>query len=185
MTSILTVVLVLATIWMASETRRTAVATRKSVASAEERAKQMRQPSVWADVRIDKDQGTLLHLLVGNSGPTHARQVIVKIDPPLPVEGPSSELSRLAFARLANGIQYLAPGSELSWSLGRSFALLESDASQLHNVRITAVGPYGPVEPVEYELDLADFRESQDRPEGNLHHVRKAIEEVAARLPKE
>jgi hypothetical protein len=181
---VLTGVLAVATIWMANETRRTAVATRKSVESAERRAQQARQPSIWADVRIDRDQGTLLHLHVGNSGPTYARLVRVEVTPPLPVDGHSADLTAVVFGRLASGLQYLAPGSELSWSLGRSFKLLEKDVSQIHHVRISGAGPYGPLEPVEYELDLADFRESQDRPEGNLHHVCNAIEKIAERLPE-
>lgn len=42
------------------------------------------QPYVWVDVREDDSQGTLLDLVIGNSGPTVATNIRARIDPPLP-----------------------------------------------------------------------------------------------------
>ena len=45
---------------------------------------QSAQPYVWADIQPDVQQGTMLHLALGNAGPTVARNVRVVIDPPFP-----------------------------------------------------------------------------------------------------
>jgi len=70
--------------------RSTRAATRAARA-AEEQTKIQQQlrvdaalPYVWVDVRPDDATGTLLNLVVGNSGPTVATNIRVRVDPPLP-----------------------------------------------------------------------------------------------------
>lgn len=67
----------------------------RAASAAEEQTKIQRQlridaahPHVWADIRQDDAIGTLLNLVVGNSGPTVAEKVRVKVDPALPAVGP-------------------------------------------------------------------------------------------------
>ncbi len=78
-------VIALAAVWYS---RRSAGAADRSAVAVEEQTaiqRQIRidaaQPYVWADVRSDDESGVLLNLVVGNSGPTVATNVRIKIDP--------------------------------------------------------------------------------------------------------
>ena len=83
------------------------------------------QPYVWADVRPDDEIGQQLLLAVGNSGPTVATNVRVKVDPPLPtIDDPGGRASA-ALARLADGLQSLPTGLTLTWSVGPELDTVE------------------------------------------------------------
>ena len=41
-----------------------------------------------------------------------------------------------------------------------------------------ADGPYGPMASNQIEIRLADWRESNDAPDGSLHYIRKEIEKL-------
>ncbi|WP_299449636.1 hypothetical protein [uncultured Serinicoccus sp.] len=142
------------------------------------------QPYVWADVRADDTQGHWLQLMVGNSGPTVAENVRVVFDPPLPFEDRVDSLTGTALQRMQTGMSSLAPGHNLAWVLGASANLLESETAQVHSVTIEADGPFGPIPTLEYAINLADFRESQDRPAGTLHKLTRAVEGITAELKK-
>lgn len=136
------------------------------------------QPYVWVDVRPDEAQGTILNLVLGNSGPTFAYNVRATIEPPF-----SSEKSQAAQRRLRDGVKALGPGRKLRWFIGVGFEILKENGPQLHTITIQADGPHGPLPPMTYEIDLSDIRETRDAPEGNLHYVRKAIEKIEKKLP--
>jgi hypothetical protein len=170
---------------------RSASAADRSAAAAEEQTKIQRQlridsaqPYVWADVRPDDESGFILTLIIGNSGPTIATNVRAKIDPPLPTIEQLKE-STVAQARLAEGISSLPPGRILVWELGQGFNLLQEDGPQEHTFTITADGPFGPVPPLTYIVDLADWRGQPARASGNLRQVTKAIEGLAAKISKQ
>lgn len=59
-----------------------------------------------------------------------------------------------------------------------------SPDDQVHTVAVDATGPYGPIEPLVYEINLADFCDSLDQPAGSLHRVRSAIDDLSKRFPK-
>ncbi|WP_267244043.1 hypothetical protein [Streptomyces sp. PR69] len=139
------------------------------------------QPYVWLDVRADAAQGTAFNLILGNSGPTFANNIRATIEPPLPSD-PSSK-GDAAQRRLRNGIKSLGPGHKLVWFIGVGHQIVKDDISQLHTITVEAEGPHGPLPPMTYEIDLSDFRETRDAPEGNLHYVRKAIEKIEKKLP--
>ncbi|MEW6874444.1 hypothetical protein [Trueperella pyogenes] len=140
---------------------------------------QAAQPYVWADIQPDNQQGTMLHLVLGNAGPTVARNVRVVIDPPIPADPNHAESSVVAQRRLREGVLSLAPGRTIRWSLGKGFDLLkDADDKTVYRIRVTAEGPYGEVEPVETEVRLSDWREARDAPDGSLHHIRKEIENL-------
>lgn len=141
-------------------------------------AEEAAQPYVWVDVRQDEAQGTMLNLVLGNSGPTFAHNVRATFEPPL-----SSEKSEAAQRRLRDGVKTLGPGRKLVWFIGMGFEILKDDRPQLHTITVEAEGPHGPIPPMTYEIDLSDFRETRDAPEGNLHYVRKAIEKIEKKLP--
>ncbi|OOC52604.1 MULTISPECIES: hypothetical protein [Nocardiopsis] len=138
------------------------------------------QPYVWVDVVPDEAQGTILNLVLGNSGPTFAHNVRVTIEPPLPqgkLHGATSGQKRLS-----EGITALGPGRKLVWSLGVGHEVVQEDEPKIHTITIDADGPFGPLPQQPYKINLTDIRETRDAPEGNLHYVRKAIEKVAKKL---
>jgi hypothetical protein len=140
---------------------------------------QSAQPYVWADIQPDDQQGTMLHLVLGNAGPTVARHVRVFIDPPFPQVSGHIGRSTVAQRRLREGIFSLAPGRIIRWSLGIASDLMKDEEdTTVYRVRVMADGPYGEIEPVETEICLSDWRESLDAPGGSLHHIRKSIEKL-------
>jgi hypothetical protein len=62
-------------------------------------------------VRADDATGTLVNLVIGNSGPTVATNLRVRIDPPLPTIDQLRDRAETAQARLADGIQSTAPAA--------------------------------------------------------------------------
>ncbi len=158
-------------------TARAANAAKAQTELQREMRKDAAQPYVWADVRADQHQGTLLNLVLGNAGPTFAHNVRATFEPSLPTE--SQFNGARVQERLRNGVASLGPGHRLVWPLGRGFELLSEDAPQIHTVTIDADGPFGPMPTMVYQLNLADLRETHDVPEGSLHLVRKAIQDVA------
>lgn len=146
-------------------------------------AEEAAQPYIWVDVRPDEAQGTAFNLVLGNSGPTFAHNVRATIEPPLSDGGPSSRLE-VAQRRLRHGIKALGPGRKLVWFIGVSFRIVKNDAPQCHTITVDADGPHGPIPTMTYEIDLSDLRETRDAPEGNLHYIRKAIENLGGALPQ-
>ena len=140
---------------------------------------QSAQPYVWADIQPDDQQGTMLHLVLGNAGPTVARHVRGFVDPPFPQVSGHIGRSTVAQRRLREGILSLAPGRIIRWSLGIASDLMKDEEdTTVYRVRVMADGPYGEIEPVETEICLSDWRESLDAPGGSLHHIRKSIEKL-------
>ncbi|CAM4192854.1 hypothetical protein [Nocardiopsis rhodophaea] len=158
-------------------TRRVANAAKAQTEIQRELRKDAAQPYVWVDVRPDEAQGTLLNLVLGNSGPTFAPNVRATIEPELPYEESSCGADGLR--RLGDSIATLGPGHKLIWSIGRGFELLKSEGPQIHTVTIDAEGPFGSLPQMVYEINLDDVRGTRDAPEGNLYYVRKAVLEVA------
>ncbi|MFI1741495.1 hypothetical protein [Streptomyces sioyaensis] len=164
-------------------TRRAANAAASQTELQREIVREAAAPYVWVDVRADEAQGAAFNLILGNSGPTFAHNVRAKIEPPLPNAGVPSSKAVVAQRRLRDGIKSLGPGHKLVWFIGIGHQIVKDDAPQLHTITVEADGPHGPLAPMTYESDLADFRETRDAPEGNLHFVRKAIEKIEKRLP--
>lgn len=160
--------------------QRAASAAEDQTGIQRELMRQAAQPYVWADIQPDMQQGTMLHLVVGNAGPTMARNVRVVIKPPIPENAKYPGVTSAAQKRVGDGVLSLAPGRVIRWSLGRGFDLLEdeNDATR-YRMRVTADGPYGTLEPVEFEIRPRDWREARDAPDGSLHFVRKEIEKIA------
>ena len=159
--------------------RRSAKASEEQTDIQREIARQSAQPYVWADIQPDRQQGTLIHLIVGNSGPTVARNVRVTIDPPLPVQSSNMARTEVAQRRLQEGILSLAPGRKLSWPIGRGYELLQNENDKtVYKICVKADGPYGPMASNQIEIRLTDWRESNDAPDGSLHYIRKEIEKL-------
>lgn len=136
------------------------------------------QPYVWADIQPDVQQGTVLNLVVGNSGPTVATDVRITFDRPLPAPATRVASIQRIQETLANGLTSLAPGRVIRWSLGSSHDLMAEDASQFRSLRVEANGPHGPLPTLELGVDINEWRQSRDAPDGSLHHVRGAVEDL-------
>lgn len=146
---------------------------------------QAAQPYVWADIQPDKQQGTMLHLVLQNAGPTMARNVCVVIDPPILENCRFTERSATVERRLREGLLSLAPGRTIRWLLGKSSELLEdSDDKTVYRIQVTAEGPYGAIEPVEIEVRLSDWREELGAAEGSLGQIRGEIEKLTKAIEK-
>lgn len=161
-------------------TARAANAAKAQTALQRKIAEDASQPFVWVDIAGDPHQGQLIKLVLGNAGPTLARDVRVQITPDLPSDEKLRTLParEVVMKRLNPGIQALAPGRTLQWPIGMGKNILKDDGHQIFTVTIDANGPFGPIPTLTYDLDLADFRESSDMPDGSLHHVRKAIDKL-------
>lgn len=142
------------------------------------------QPYVWVDIRPDDAQGTLLNLVIGNSGPTVAENVRVVVDPSLPMIEHFGERVGLAQTRLAEGIRSLAPGRTLVWRLGQAFKLLGGEGPLAHTFTVTADGPFGPVPEVTYVVDISELRGAADQPAGSLHELTRTVKDVVKRLDR-
>jgi hypothetical protein len=154
---------------------RAAMAAEKPTKIQEQLRIDAAQPYVWADIRPDDAQGILLNVVVGNSGPTVAKKVRVKVDPPLPSIDQLRGRVQIAETILADGIESLPPGRILSWPLGQTFNLMNDGRPQSYKFTVTANGPFGAIPALNYIVDLGNWRESLNRPAGNLHQLTLAV----------
>ena len=143
------------------------------------------QPYVWADFRLDATQGSLMHLVIRNEGPTVAEDVRVVFDPPLQSVGVIKSLEPVQ-AQLAEGLRSLPPGREMKWAFAIGQRLYGEEGSSVphqYTVTITGRGPYGDLPTLTYPLDLDEMREMAAPRLGSLEHVAKAIEKLAKPQP--
>lgn len=163
-------------------TVRAANAAKKQTELQREVAEQANQPYVWADIRIDEAQGWLLNFVVGNSGPTIATDVVITVEPALPIANNLPELTARAFDRMRDGIKTLAPGRIIKWGLGGSPDLMTEGGPQPYTITVSGQGPYGPLQTLRYVVDLSDFRESNDSPDGSLYQLTNAVKAIEKKL---
>lgn len=163
-------------------TIRAANAAKAQTRLQRELAEAAAQPYVWADVQPDTKQGTVLRIVVGNEGPTIATNIRVAFSPPLATPAKYPGATEVAQQVLAKGIKSLAPGRRIEWSAGVGYEVLAGDGPIRHTVTVTADGPHGPLAPLTFDLDLADWRGALDSPDGSLHLVRKSIDDLGKRF---
>lgn len=151
---------------------------RRQIELQREQAEAAAQPYVWADIQPDPQVGQMLQLVVSNAGPTVATNVRVASTPRLPSASPYSERLEELEGVLEKGISSLAPHRSLRWVLGVSAGLFKEGPPEPITLRVEADGPYGPLAPLEIRVDFNDWAHARDAPEGSLHQVRRAIEEL-------
>jgi hypothetical protein len=142
------------------------------------------QPYVWVDIRPDAKQPSLLVLVVGNSGRTVAQNVRATFAPKLQV-GALQPKAESASKWLGEGIPSLPPGRQIIWPLGVGHEVLGTENELRFTITVNAEGPFGPLPQLRYDVDVHAYRESHDSPDGSLHLVRKAIEQVATVIVRE
>lgn len=138
------------------------------------------QPYIWADVQPDDQSGVIMVLVIGNSGPTIATNVKVKIEPPFP-NIPQLGEAETGQQRLAEGLRSLPPGRTMRWWLGQGFNLLKPEGPQVHQITINGDRPFGPIPELRYDVDLSEYRGQDPSPKGNLHLLTKAVEKLASK----
>ena len=154
--------------------RRSAKASREQTKQQKQAAKDAAQPMLWVDMRGDDGQGQALVLLLGNSGPSIARNVKVVFDP-----APPSTLDiKPILEILKQGIASLPPGRTMQWALGAAHNSSDWDAHNAYRVRIEAEGPFGLIDPLEYVISVDDLHGSRAAPPGNLHAVAVELHEM-------
>jgi hypothetical protein len=154
--------------------RRSAKASREQIKQQKQAAKDAAQPLLWVDVRGDDGQGQALVLLLGNAGPSIARNVKVVFDP-----APSATLDiKPILEILKQGISSVPPGRTMKWGLGALRNSGDGDAHEAYRVRIEAEGPFGAIGPLEYVISVDDLDSSRAEPPGNLHAVAVELREM-------
>lgn len=140
---------------------RAAEASERQTEIQEALSRRTAEPSLWVDIRPDDQSGQLLTLVIGNSGPTIATNVVVTFDPPLRDTAFESEAVRRGEERLNAGLASLPPGRVLSWYVGVAHGVFSNPAVPMsYSVTINASGPFGPIEPLVYTIDLGDMRKT-------------------------
>jgi hypothetical protein len=134
----------------------------------------LRPCALWVDIRGDDGQGQALVLLLGNCGPSVARNVKVVFDPALPATLDIKPILEI----LKQGIASLAPGRTMQWALGAAYNTDDRDAHKAYRVRIEAEGPFGAIEPLEYVISVDDLDGLRAAPPGNLHVVAAELREM-------
>lgn len=134
------------------------------------------QPYVWADIRMDARQMHLMKLVIHNDGPTVAKDVVVSFDPALPKSIGGEEV------RDDYTLVGMPPGRRVEWNLNLSPDWIQGDLPKCFTVTVTADGPYGPVEPLIYVLDVDEYRQTAASPVGTLHGVSERLKELTAAI---
>lgn len=140
------------------------------------------QPYVWADVRAREDAGQLLMFVLGNSGPTVATNVVVKVEPWLPLKYRNLDVHPMHEV-LEQGLASLPPGRTIQWSLGFAPDVIH-DHGTPRRVTIDADGPHGPLPTLTYSITTTDLASASAQPVGTLHEVADEIRSLSKELKK-
>lgn len=158
----------------AAASQRSAQIAQDQLQATLEAQRAAQQPYVWADLRMRDDAG-MLALVVGNSGPTVATNVVVEFDPPLPslllsANDRKSRMVERTAARCAEGLGSLAPGRTMQWSLDvlhKHFPDNGEAPVPILKLKIQALGPGGAEVPaLEYVINMEDLKYQDARPQG-------------------
>jgi hypothetical protein len=157
-------------------TRQQAEMAERQTALQERIREESAQPYVWADIRMDARQMHLMKLVIHNEGPTVAKDVVVSFDPGLP-RSIGGEDVRDEYTLVG-----MPPGRHVEWNLNLSPDWIHGELPKCFTVTVTANGPYGPVEPLVYVLDVDEYRRASASPEGTLHGVSECLKELTAAI---
>ncbi|MET9309223.1 hypothetical protein ACFY65_26170 [Streptomyces cellulosae] len=117
------------------------------------------QPYVIADIRERVPGSQVLTFIIENTGPTMARDVQLKVDPPLrSTFGADAEAT--LNAAVTRKISVLPPGRSLSFFMDVGHKLLNSDLPLRYTVEVKSGGPFGAIEALTYTIDLGMLKDS-------------------------
>lgn len=153
-------------------TRQQALAARQQTRLQQQIREDQAQPYVWADIRPNDQSMHLMMLVIHNEGPTTATNVIVTFDPPLPREIGGPETSS------GYRIVGMPPGRTMRWHLSMAPEWLNGASTKRFKVTVAADGPFGPLQPTSYELDVDEYRQASATPPGTLNGITKELKEL-------
>ncbi|MEV0228688.1 hypothetical protein [Nonomuraea sp. NPDC050786] len=148
------------------------------------------QPYVVVDIRASDFISEAMNLVIENVGPTVARNVRIKFEPPIQTSMDGDDRERLADTLIfTQGIPHLPPGRKIEALFDIGWQFFQKDLPRRYTVTVEADGPYGAVEPLTYLIDLEIYRKLRHLTVKTLHQqvqeiekLRKAVEEVAKEL---
>jgi hypothetical protein len=151
----------------------------KQLEFAEQIQRDQAQPYVFVDLRPDERDPVLMMLMIENLGRTVARDVRVAFDPPLR----SKTFSQISDLRvLREGVAALPPGRRLSWFFESSFEIFDPNLPGKYTVTVDAVGPFGPLDQLVYDIDLSALEHSEARSRAQLKDVVDQLRRVSEAL---
>lgn len=161
-------------------TRRQATSAEQQLVASEQARREQLQPYVIVDLRPPSPSSFLLNLIITNVGPTLARDIEIRVDPPLQSSIGKDVAEKLEQV-LARKISTLPPGQSYSWFVdsGPGFAG-NSHLPRKYTFTVQASGPFGPMEPMEYLVDLAILLETDI----NTATIEGYLEKIVDKLDK-
>ncbi|MGW1328309.1 hypothetical protein ACWD64_37995 [Streptomyces antibioticus] len=168
-------------VWQAAIARRSAA---QQLALAERIHREQNEPYVIVDIQPERNDGALL-LVIENAGPTVARNVRISCNPPLksgwaPVGG-EPDLTQVIQQVLARTIPMLPPHRRLTFLLDSRERFKNTELPRVYTFTVKADGPAGPVETLEFtvDLDAVAWALLEERPtkqlETKLGKIEKAV----------
>ncbi|MFG2019533.1 hypothetical protein [Actinomadura geliboluensis] len=158
---------------------------RDQLALAKQIQREQNEPYVVVDIQPASWATEVLLLVIENIGPTVARNVKFSVDPPFETSYESRREAPLREANiLTKGIPTLPPGRRIEILFDVGFELFKTDLPKVYEVTVEASGPFGPVEPMRYIIDLEILlgysllgRKTVHQGVKELEKLRKAFEE--------
>ncbi|QXJ20947.1 hypothetical protein AGRA3207_001748 [Actinomadura graeca] len=156
---------------------------------AEKIRKEQNDPYVIVDIRESPFARNFLYLVIENIGTTIARNVHIEFDPPL--ESSREEAlgdaihGRIRDARIfTNGIPMLPPHRRMEFLLDFGPDRFEQGLDIFYRVRVTADGPEGPAETMQYEIDLGTLYGPRFHRPKTLHEAVESLQSIQKSLLK-
>lgn len=146
-------------IWTLVYSHRQTRAAARANALTEKAQREQAEPYVIVDIRPRVPGSSLFVLVIENIGPTIARDVRITVDPPLQTSR-GEEKAQILNRAVDRKIATLPPKRRISFVMDTGPGLFGSDLPKVYNFRVESSGPFGPVEPLAYTVDLDVVRES-------------------------
>jgi hypothetical protein len=158
---------------------------RRQLDIAEKVRREQTEPYVVIDIQPSTFAGGFLNLVIENIGTTVARNVRFSVEPPMRSTLELQGDPPLADARIfTHGVPMLPPRRRIEILFDFSPDRYEKGFETLYQVTINAEGPYGPIEPLRYEIDLRILYGWQYTTEKTIHSGVKTLEKMQQDLHK-
>ncbi|NBE95090.1 hypothetical protein FE391_18675 [Nonomuraea sp. KC401] len=150
------------------------------------------QPYVVVDIRASDFISEALILIVENVGPTVARNVRIRFNPPIQTSMDGDDGEKLADALIfTQGVPHVPPGRRIEALFDIGWQFFKKDLPRKYTVTVEADGPYGAVEPLTYLIDLEIYRKlrhltikTRHQQVKEIEKLRKAVEKASQELAR-
>lgn len=165
----------------ARSAEESARAAERQIQLTEQIRREQAEPYVVVDIRPSDHVSHVFELVIENVGPTVARNVRIRFDPPLERVGEASRPHWTPIREsllLTQGIPLMPPGRRMEWFIDTTHERFDSDLPMQYTATVDAEGPFGPVETLTYKIDLAVYGGLNRLGVKNVHYGVKALEEL-------